>query len=150
MLTSVLSPIQIAQPDPAPPWGWNPAATFLTAYRATQEERRAQEEFAMQAELNKILFPVKKAQAEFNLKELAYASESLAGQYKLMGEARDAQRRMLRSGSGSNAAGSGVGGTGQQAPQTPTRSYFNTQPVSSAPSSNQNSSGMTLGSGITP
>lgn len=104
--------------DTSVPWGWNPAATFLTAYTTAQENQRKQEQAAMDMELENILFPVKKAQAEFTLKELAYESENMAGRYKLMGEVMDTKRRMLRSGgSGGSGASSNVAGNGGPARQ---------------------------------
>ena len=125
MLTSVLSPIQIAQPNPAPPWGWNPAATFLTAYNTQQENQRAQEKMAMEQELYRILLPQKQAEVEFNLKQLAYDSKLLEESYRARSADLDARYRAATSsgrsgsGSGSNAAGNVVGGTGQQQQSNP-------------------------------
>jgi hypothetical protein len=109
MAESWLRSYAIDAPDPVP-WGWNPAATFQTAFNDAQEEKRAQEEFEMGKALEEILLPQKKAQVEFNLKKLAYESENLTNAYKLESEITDAKRRMLRSG--------GQGGGSNNAPAT--------------------------------
>ena len=102
------------------PWGWNPAATFQTAFNNAEENRRAQEKMAMEQELYKILLPEKIARTEFNLKELAYASKMMEQSYRAQSADLDARYRAATSsgrsgsGSGSNAAGNVVGGTGQQ------------------------------------
>ena len=152
-----LSALSLPESD-IPPWGWNPAATFQTSFLAAREEERSQQEFQMKAELDKILFPVKKAQAEFTLKELAYESENMAGRYKLMGEVMDTKRRMLRSGgSGGSGASSNVAGNGgspNQAPAGGYRSRFGfgsklTPPAASAPQAAQPTT-RKVGSGLMP
>lgn len=117
-MSSFISPVRPV--ETGVPWGWNPAATFQASFIAAQENQRAQEQFQMKAELDRILFPVKKAQAEFTLKELAYESENMAGKYKLMGEVMDAKRRILRSGGGSGASSNVAGnvGSSNQAPDS--------------------------------
>jgi len=120
MLTSVLSPIQIAQPDPAPPWGWNPAATFLTAYNAQAEERRNQQEFQLGMELEKILLPAKIAKAEYDTKKFTYDAQLLEKIYRTQSAALDESYRGIRSavggggGFGSGVAGAAGGGAVQQ------------------------------------
>lgn len=108
--------------DTSVPWGWNPAATFLTAYNAQQESQREREKMAMEQELYRILLPQKAAEAEFNLKKLAYDTELLTDAYKTRTAELEERRRIIKTGgtgSGSNAAGSGVGGTGQQQQSNP-------------------------------
>ena len=62
------SPIQM---DPAgPPWGWNPAATFMTAFYTAQENKLAQEKAARDREMEQILFPLKAQQAALELDKL--------------------------------------------------------------------------------
>lgn len=113
MLTTVLDPVRLTNPDPAPPWGWNPAATFLTAYNAQAQERRKQEEFKMAMEMERILFPAKAAKAEFEINQLAYETEVMANAYKLQNESISERRRILRSGgSGGSSASSNVAGNG--------------------------------------
>ncbi len=118
MAESWLRSYAIDAPDPVP-WGWNPAATFQTAFNDAQAEKRAQEKMALENELAQILLPQKRAEAEFNLKKLAYESENLTSQYKLLSEEQDAKRRFLRSG--------GSGGGGNNAPATNAQ-----QPVATA------------------
>jgi hypothetical protein len=120
MAESWLRSYPIAAPDPVP-WGWNPAQTFQTAFNNAQENQRAQEEMQMKAELSRILFPQKQAEVEFNLKKLAYESENLTSQYKLLSEEQDAKRRFLRS--GGLGGGQGGGGGGNNAPAAPTSRY---------------------------
>jgi hypothetical protein len=117
MLTSVLSPISIATPDTAPPWGWNPAATFLTAYNTQAQERRDQEKFNMAMQLERILLPAKAAQAEFTLNQLAYETENMANSYRLQNEMVNERRRIIRTGgSGASSNVAGNGGSSNQAP----------------------------------
>lgn len=95
------------------PWGWNPTATFLTAYTTAQEEKRAQEKMAMEQELYRILLPEKIAKTEFNLKELAYASKMMEKSYRAQSADLDARYRAATS-SGSNISGAAGGGAVQQ------------------------------------
>lgn len=122
MLTSVLSPIQIAQPDPAPPWGWNPAATFLTAYNAQAKERRDQQEFQLGMEIERILLPAKIAKAEYDVKKFEMDAQVLERIYRNQTAALDQSYSGIKSaigGASSNVAGNG--GSSNQAPaQDPT------------------------------
>jgi hypothetical protein len=116
MAESWLRSYPISAPDPVP-WGWNPAATFQTAFNDAQENQRAQEEMQMKAELSRILFPQKQAEVEFNLKKLAYESENLTNAYKLQSEMIDERRRIIRTGgSGASSNVAGNGGSSNQAP----------------------------------
>lgn len=113
MLTSVLSGVNITNPEVAPPWGWNPAATFLTAYNAQAQQRREQEKFEMAMQLERILLPAKAAQAEFTINQLAYETENMANSYRLQNEIINERRRILRSGgTGTSGASSNVAGNG--------------------------------------
>jgi len=116
MAESWLRSYPIAAPDPVP-WGWNPAATFQTAFNDAQENQRAQEKMDLENELAQILLPQKRAEAEFNLKKLAYDTERLTLVNKLQTEDIEERRRLLRSG------GSGSGGGGNNAPAAPTSRY---------------------------
>lgn len=62
------------------PWNWNPAETFLTAYTTMQEEKRAQEEFAIAQELDRYLLPMKKQQAELSLEKMNLEMEKTRGE----------------------------------------------------------------------
>ena len=88
-----------------PGWEWNPGATFVTAFNNAQENKRANEKMAMEQQLSEILFPAKKAQAEFTIKQLAYESERMENSYKLLNEETDERRRLLRE---SRSGGSGA------------------------------------------
>jgi hypothetical protein len=83
-----------------PPWNWNPAATFITAYTTMQENQRAQEKAGMEAELSRILLPEKAAQAEFNLKQLAYESKLLEKSYNAQSADYDERMRVISGGGG--------------------------------------------------
>ncbi len=54
----------------APPWNWNPGATFVEAFNSAQENKRRNEEMAMEQELANILLPYKKASAALELDKL--------------------------------------------------------------------------------
>jgi len=114
-----------AQPA-APPWNWNPGATFVQAFNDAQANQRAQEKMALENELAQILLPQKRAEAEFNLKKLAYDSELLTSRYKLMNEEIDERRRIIRTGGvsggggGSSSGGGTSGATTQAQAQDPT------------------------------
>ena len=106
--------MSINTPDTAPPWGWNPGATFLTAYYAAQENQRNKEEFRMKMELERILLPQKQAAAEFNLKKLAYESKLLENSYRAQSADLDARYRAATSSGG--GSGSGVAGAANSSP----------------------------------
>jgi hypothetical protein len=101
----------------APPWGWNPAATFLTAYTTMQENQRAQQEFAVQQELEQYLMPLKKQQAQLSLEKMNLEMEKTKGeltrQTLFTRMATDAYRNTNR---GVNSAVAGNGGSSNQAP----------------------------------
>jgi hypothetical protein len=62
--------VALATEPAAPPWNWNPGETFVTAFNNAQENRRANEKAAQEAELNTILFPYKRAAAALELDKL--------------------------------------------------------------------------------
>lgn len=95
--------------EEAPPWDWNPGATFMRAFNDAQENKRLQEKAEQEAELNRILFPAKKAQAEFTIKQLAYETERMEKAYQFLNEDLDGRRRLLRE---SRSGGLGAGGGG--------------------------------------
>ena len=103
------------QPAPIidlPPWGWNPAATFQRAYNDAQEEKRAQQEFEMAAELQRILLPAKAAEAEYNLKKFTLDAQLLEKIHKTKSAALDNSYRGVTSAIGSSGSGSTVQGSG--------------------------------------
>lgn len=61
------TPIKV---EPAIPWGWNPAATFVAAYNQSAENRRAQEKASLDMEIQKILFPLKVQTAQMEFEKL--------------------------------------------------------------------------------
>lgn len=154
---SFLSAVPFVAPEPVP-WNWNPGATFMQAYYDAQENQRARQEFEVQQELSRILLPAKAAEAEYNLKKFTLDAQLLEKMHKAKSDSLDAAYNGITSAvTGRGASGSGASsnvagnvGSSNQAPQPQTRSYFSTAPVASAPSSNQNSNAMTLGSGVTP
>jgi hypothetical protein len=127
MLTSVLSPTRLINPEPMP-WNWNPAATFQTAYNDAQEEKRAQQTFDLGMQLEQILLPAKVAKADYEMKKLGYESKLLEKIYRTESAAMDNAYRGVTS-----AVGGGQGGGGgnnapatnaQQPPTTTTDNYF--------------------------
>jgi hypothetical protein len=114
MLTSVLSPTRIINPQPMP-WDWNPAETFQTAFNESREERRAQQEFDLGMQLEQILLPAKIAKAEYDTKKFAYDSKLLERIYRTQSAALDNSYRGVTSAVG---GGQGGGGGGNNTPAT--------------------------------
>jgi len=110
MARSFIDPslVEMALPK-GPGWEWNPGATFVTAFNNAQENKRANEKMAMEQQLSEILFPAKKAQAEFTIKQLAYESGLLENSYKSRSAELEERYRLIKSG-GLNQAVSGSGG----------------------------------------
>jgi len=79
-MASWIAPRTVEFEPTAPPWGWNPAATFLTAYTTMQENQRAQQEFAVQQELEQYLLPIKKRSAELSLANMELEMEKTKGE----------------------------------------------------------------------
>jgi hypothetical protein len=106
--------------EEGPPWDWNPGATFLTAYNAAQENKRRNEEAALEMELAQILLPAKKAEAEFNMKKLAYDSQLLEKIYSTKSAALDASYRGITSAVGGGGNGGGSAGSASTSSSTTT------------------------------
>jgi hypothetical protein len=72
MASSFIDPslVALAVEPAAPPWNWNPGATFVAAFNDAQANRRAEEKQALDIELNNILLPYKRAQAALELDKL--------------------------------------------------------------------------------
>lgn len=98
-----------------PPWGWNPAATFLTAYNTQRIADQKTKEMEMSNEIDRILFPAKVAQAQFELKKLNYASKLLENQFRTDSAEID-QRYQIASGKGASSNVAGNVGSSNQAP----------------------------------
>jgi hypothetical protein len=90
-------PTLSAPPPEQAPWNWNPAATFLTAYTTVQENQRAQEKAAVEAELSSILLPAKAAEAQYNIKKFEYDAKLLEKLYNTNSASLDAAYRGLNS-----------------------------------------------------
>jgi len=114
MITSALNSVNLVNPKPIP-WGWNPVATFQTAMTEAQENNRARERFAIEAELSRILLPEKMAKAEFNIKKLAYDSKLLELSHRAETADLDNRMRVIASGGRSAGAGSDAGATSNPA-----------------------------------
>jgi hypothetical protein len=156
MARSYIDPslVAMAAQPAAPPWDWNPGATFTRAFNDAQENKRAQEKMALEQELAQILLPQKRAEAEFNLKKLAYDSELLTSRYKLMNEEIDERRRIIRTG-GVSGGGGGVG-QGSLGAAAPTSRYgggvanlIQAYQSGTLKPSGGGGGGRTLGSGLT-
>jgi hypothetical protein len=72
-VASFISPVRPI--ETGPPWNWNPAETFQTAFIAAQENKRAQEKAAIEMELEQILLPVKQKQAALALDKMQFEVE---------------------------------------------------------------------------
>jgi hypothetical protein len=133
--------LQAAPNVDLPPWGWNPVATFQTAYNDAQEEKRAQQEFDLGMQLEQILLPAKIAKAEYDTKKFAYDSKLLERIYRTQSAALDNSYRGVTS-----AVGGGQGG-GNNAPATNAQ-----QPQQQLGYSNRlrKTGAGTLGSGLQP
>jgi hypothetical protein len=72
MARSYIDPslVAMAVEPAAPPWNWNPGATFVQAFNDAQENKRAQEKMALEQELAQILLPYKQQTAAFELEKL--------------------------------------------------------------------------------
>ena len=104
-----------------PPWGWNPAQTFQTAYIAEQENRRAQEEFEVGMELERYLLPMKKQQAQLAMEKMNLEMERTRGEIDrqriLTRQMTDVQRNVNQGfNSGLATGGSTAGGAAANAP----------------------------------
>ena len=64
----------------APPWGWNPAATFLTAYTEMQKNQQAKQEFELGMEMERYLLPIKKQTAQLSLEKMQLEMERTKGE----------------------------------------------------------------------
>lgn len=127
-MASWISPVSDA-PTNLPPWNWNPAATFQTAFNNAREEQRAQQEFQLGMELEKILLPAKIAKADYDTKKFQMDAQVLERIYRNQTAALDQSYSGIKSaiggggsrstGSGSNAAGNGVQGNVQQQQANP-------------------------------
>jgi hypothetical protein len=72
MARSFIDPslVAMAAQPAAPPWNWNPGATFVEAYNDARRNKREQEKMALEMELAEILLPYKKATAALQLEKL--------------------------------------------------------------------------------
>jgi len=84
----------------APPWGWNPAATFLTAYTQMQKNQQAKQEFELGMEMERYLLPIKKQTAQLSLEKMQLEMERTKGEIErqrvLTRQMTDATRNVNR------------------------------------------------------
>lgn len=141
--------LQAAPNIDRPAWNWNPAETFLTAYTTMQEEKRAQEGFAIAQELDRYLLPMKKQQAELSLEKMNLEMEKTRGELtrqtlltRIDAEAyRNTNKGMA---DGVSAIGSGQGG-GYQSKYGFGRSITSTPATAATPPPSR-----VVGSGVQP
>ena len=83
MANSYIDPslVALAAQSTGPGWEWNPGQTFVTAFNNAQENKRRNEELAMEQELAQILLPAKRAQAQYEITKLDYQSKLLEKMY---------------------------------------------------------------------
>lgn len=148
MANSFIDPslVKMALEPAAPPWNWNPGATFVEAFNASQENRRRNEEMAMEQELSRILFPAKAAEAAYNMKKFEYDSKLLEQIYKTKSAALDRSYRGITSaigGSTGNGGGGGNAGTANQSGGYQSRFGFGSKlPSQSVPATRKVGSGL--------
>lgn len=117
MANSFIDPslVRMSLPE-GPGWQWNPGQTFVTAFNDAQENRRAQEKAAQEAELASILLPAKRAEAEFNIKKLALDSQLIEKLYKARSAALDGSYRGITSAIGATPDDSDTTAVGRFSP----------------------------------
>ena len=150
-VASFISPVRPI--DTAPPWGWNPAATFQTAFTLAQENKRAQEKRAVEMELEQILLPVKQKQAALALDKMQFEVER---QSLFLDRERTAYKQASR-GLNDEVRGGGIAGNGDSSNQAPASGYQSrfgfgsklTPPAASAPQAAQPTT-RKVGSGLMP
>lgn len=113
--SSLISRVPISAPESVP-WNWNPGATFVTAFNDAQENQRAQQEFQMDMELEKILFPLKVQTAQMNFEKLVQDRDRTM----LLNEQIRQARRNASGGINSAISGASNGGAVQQGAQDAT------------------------------
>lgn len=128
MANSYIDPslVALAAQSTGPGWEWNPGQTFVTAFNNAQENQRLQQKRAEEAELASILLPAKRAEAEFNIKKLAYDSQLLEKIYRTKSAALDQSYRGITSAvGGSSTSGSPTSAQpeSQQQPESGFRLY---------------------------
>lgn len=135
----MINPVQPI--DTSVPWGWNPAATFLTAFNTMQENKQNQAKAAMDMEMERILFPLKKQTMEMNLEKLIQDRDRTMLLNNQLREARRSVSTGMNSALSSNAAG------GQQnfSRFSPSRYLSSPQQTGAQPSQKR-----ILGSNLTP
>jgi hypothetical protein len=93
--TPLWNPVEVA-----PPWGWNPAATFLTAYTEMQKNQQAKQEFELGMEMERYLLPIKKQTAQLSLEKMQLEMERTKGEIErqrvLTRQMTDATRNVNR------------------------------------------------------
>jgi hypothetical protein len=89
--------LQAAPNVDRPPWGWNPTQTFIDAYNTQRIADQKVEQMQMNSELERILFPAKVAEAEYNMKKLSYDSKLLEKIYRTQSAALDNSYRGINS-----------------------------------------------------
>lgn len=144
-MASFISPVRPI--ETGPPWNWNPAETFQSAFISAQENRRAQEKAAIEMELAQILLPVKQKTAALALDKMQFEVER---QSLLLDKERTATKQAardlngeLRDGNNSNPGGGRYGsGVAEMI-----KSY---QSGAAMPPSGGGGGGKILGTGLNP
>lgn len=114
-MSSFIQPVRPI--DTAPPWNWNPGQTFVDAFNESRLTKAKADQLQMEAELERLLFPVAQKKAALELDKMQFEVER---QSLMLDMARDAQRQAHRaqmSGlKGSSGSGSTVPGSGNTVP----------------------------------
>lgn len=94
-MSSFIQPVRPI--DTAPPWDWNPGATYVTAFNETRLAQQKAEEMAMANQLESILLPYKQKQAALALDKLQFDIEL---QSERLDQEREAFSEMRKQGFG--------------------------------------------------
>jgi len=88
MARSYIDPslVALATQPAAPPWNWNPGATFVEAYNESQRTKMAREKMELDNWMTQTLFPYKQAQAQLELQKLQQDVEFRSLAMKKVGE----------------------------------------------------------------
>jgi hypothetical protein len=94
-------------------WDWNPGQTFVTSFMLAQENKRAQEKAAQEAELMQILLPYKQQTAALELEKLQQEVERSTFLTKKIREGGRSAHQAIMDGLQNPSQNQSVSGLGQ-------------------------------------
>lgn len=148
-MASLFTPVRPI--ETGPPWGWNPAETFQTAFTLAQENKRLQEKAEMSSYLDQLLLPNRQKKAALDLDKMQFEVER---QSLLLDKERIAVKKAsrdlngeLRDGSSDPSVSNPGGGRYGSGVAEMIKSY---QSGAAMPPSGGGSGGKILGTGLNP